>query len=352
MKRWGIFLVATLFLISYVSAIGITSGAIENKSGEQTSLANPASVYCKSSGYVLQIRTSGSGQYGICVFPDGNECEEWAFYRGECGKNYTNQIVGGCAGVAPEHRDECCINRGYSSWNDETGKCQNNSIIVPHIETRKINLTAEQIHAIREHKKELKFENRTGITCPEACTCEGKTMKCILANGRELTIFAGNSGNIIVQVKGENMTTNVTLYKSDGKLYGVLKNNETIQVKMLPDQVKEKIKEKIQARLENENVSLNENGTYNYQADKPARLFFIFPVKVMVKAEIDPTTGEIINIKSSKWWSVLAKDETTSPQVPGGCGTLATQEANDLCCQSKGYDLYNSTSSQCEFSSQ
>jgi putative hemolysin len=49
-------------------------------------LANPASVYCQEQGYTLEMRTDADGgQYGVCVFPDGTECDEWAFYRGECG---------------------------------------------------------------------------------------------------------------------------------------------------------------------------------------------------------------------------------------------------------------------------
>ncbi len=48
-------------------------------------LANPASVYCEGQGYTLEIRTdSDSNQYGVCIFADGSECEEWSFYRGEC----------------------------------------------------------------------------------------------------------------------------------------------------------------------------------------------------------------------------------------------------------------------------
>jgi putative hemolysin len=49
-------------------------------------LANPASVYCQEQGYTLEMRTDeDGGQYGVCIFPDGTECDEWAFYRGECG---------------------------------------------------------------------------------------------------------------------------------------------------------------------------------------------------------------------------------------------------------------------------
>jgi putative hemolysin len=48
-------------------------------------LPNPASVYCEGQGYTLEIRMDEEGnQYGVCVFPDGSECEEWEFFRGEC----------------------------------------------------------------------------------------------------------------------------------------------------------------------------------------------------------------------------------------------------------------------------
>jgi len=52
---------------------------------------NPAAVYCDSLGYNLETRTDPEtgGEVGCCVFPDGSACEEWAFYRGECGQNFT-----------------------------------------------------------------------------------------------------------------------------------------------------------------------------------------------------------------------------------------------------------------------
>ena len=52
----------------------------------QTGMSNPASVYCRQNGNNNEIRTAADGsQNGICVFPDGNTCDEWAYYRGECG---------------------------------------------------------------------------------------------------------------------------------------------------------------------------------------------------------------------------------------------------------------------------
>ena len=52
----------------------------------QASMPNPASVYCTQQGNKLEILTAADGsQNGICIFPDGSACDEWAYYRGECG---------------------------------------------------------------------------------------------------------------------------------------------------------------------------------------------------------------------------------------------------------------------------
>ncbi len=50
------------------------------------SMPNPASAYCEQQGNKLEIRTAADGsQSGVCIFPDGFECDEWAYFRGECG---------------------------------------------------------------------------------------------------------------------------------------------------------------------------------------------------------------------------------------------------------------------------
>jgi len=52
----------------------------------QANMPNPASVYCEQQGYKSEIRTAADGsQTGYCIFPDGSECDEWVYYRGECG---------------------------------------------------------------------------------------------------------------------------------------------------------------------------------------------------------------------------------------------------------------------------
>ena len=52
----------------------------------QVNMPNPASLYCEQNGNILKIRTAEDGsQSGVCVFPDGSTCDEWAYFRGECG---------------------------------------------------------------------------------------------------------------------------------------------------------------------------------------------------------------------------------------------------------------------------
>ncbi|MBI3623898.1 PepSY domain-containing protein [Candidatus Pacearchaeota archaeon] len=158
---------------------------------------------------------------------------------------------------------------------------------------------------IQSGKKELKFENKTGETCLEGCTCQGVVMRCEVDGGREMTVFS-SSGNTIVQVKEINMTTNVTLYKV----------NKTIQAKfndgekpiILPDEVEDKLKEKVKAKTENLDIKLNEEGFYEVEGKKKSRLFFIIPTKENVNAEIDAENGQIVKLRYS-WWGFLAKDQ-------------------------------------------
>lgn len=58
----------------------------------------PSAKYCTDLGYTESPSDSA------CVFPDGTRCEEWSFYRGECGQahSYCN-LHGGS--VSAEDRD-------------------------------------------------------------------------------------------------------------------------------------------------------------------------------------------------------------------------------------------------------
>jgi putative hemolysin len=66
----------------------------------QVNLPNPAAAYCEQNGYEHEIRSADDGsQSGICVFLDGSTCDEWAYFRGECGPALaTTEVSGGGPG--------------------------------------------------------------------------------------------------------------------------------------------------------------------------------------------------------------------------------------------------------------
>lgn len=65
-------------------ALVATACSGDDSPEEPAEIANPASVYCGEQGGRLDIRTDADGgQFGVCVFADGTEVEEWAYFRGE-----------------------------------------------------------------------------------------------------------------------------------------------------------------------------------------------------------------------------------------------------------------------------
>ena len=51
----------------------------------QSTLANPASQNCAAKGGKLTIeKNPKGGEYGVCVFADNLQCEEFAMLRGQC----------------------------------------------------------------------------------------------------------------------------------------------------------------------------------------------------------------------------------------------------------------------------
>lgn len=54
------------------------------KEEQNAQLANPASTNCLNKGGKLELRQNKNGQYGVCLFEDNRQCEEWALLNGHC----------------------------------------------------------------------------------------------------------------------------------------------------------------------------------------------------------------------------------------------------------------------------
>lgn len=75
-----------LMILLGLTVLGLASCSAGQPDNEDAaSIPNPASVYCEQNGGRLDFRedTEG-GVVGFCLFADGSECEEWAFFRGKC----------------------------------------------------------------------------------------------------------------------------------------------------------------------------------------------------------------------------------------------------------------------------
>lgn len=93
-SRKSAFLVTLILLL--LSGCNQTSTQAVNED-QNAGLPNPASVYCEEQGGTLEIRTNADGsQVGVCIFDNGSECDEWAYFRDECqpGDSIDAQPVG------------------------------------------------------------------------------------------------------------------------------------------------------------------------------------------------------------------------------------------------------------------
>lgn len=92
-------------------------------------MPNPASVFCEQQGTKLEIRTATDGsQSGVCIFPDGSECDEWAYFRGECApptQNGQNSSPTQIPTVMPIYPAD------YQGWWTYTHAVYNFSIMLP-----------------------------------------------------------------------------------------------------------------------------------------------------------------------------------------------------------------------------
>lgn len=68
-----------------VLAVAATAAIASDVSAQGAQLANPASQNCLAKGGQLVVeKNPRGGAFGVCMFDDDRQCEEWALLHGEC----------------------------------------------------------------------------------------------------------------------------------------------------------------------------------------------------------------------------------------------------------------------------
>jgi len=80
-----------ILLVSLVFVYWHLTGNTNDQAGSnQSQLPNPAAVHCvEVLGGIYELLDAPAGQLGVCVLPDGRQCEEWELFRtGTCRSPY------------------------------------------------------------------------------------------------------------------------------------------------------------------------------------------------------------------------------------------------------------------------
>ena len=120
----------------------------------------------------------------------------------------------------------------------------------------------------------------------------------------------------------------------------VLSNNERRELRVLPDQASDVARERLKLRnltkielreIRDRNIP---RVVYHLEGDKPGRFLGIFKLAMKVSTEVDPETGEVIEV-NRPWWAFLVNEE--EDEIPEDdtqeevvCSDLTTEvECND-----------------------
>ena len=77
-----------LRLLAAVVPLGLAgcAGAPAPEASQALRIPNPAAVACvKAGGKSVIVRNPDGSERGDCILPSGTVCDQWAFFRSECG---------------------------------------------------------------------------------------------------------------------------------------------------------------------------------------------------------------------------------------------------------------------------
>lgn len=151
---------------------------------------------------------------------------------------------------------------------------------------------AVQIKAKEGNSNKVNVQNR-----------EGKQHEIEIKTNNE----NGQIKNVIKTQESDDYSaeSNLEIRTEENKIKIKLKNGQTKEVKVLPNEVAAQAiqslgTEQLEINLEEENGKV----VYNVQAEKEGKFLGLFKTKVKILEQIDPETGQLIK-KKKAWWAFL-----------------------------------------------
>lgn len=81
----GKFVLVSCFVVAMTAHVFAGDSQAISRKKSVAQMTNPASENCVMHGGRLEIRKhADGGEYGVCLFDAGKECEEWAMFYGDC----------------------------------------------------------------------------------------------------------------------------------------------------------------------------------------------------------------------------------------------------------------------------
>lgn len=210
-----------------VAALALCLAASPAAQAQGTTLANPASQNCAAKGGKVVIEKNGKGaQYGVCLFPDNLQCEEWAMMRGECPTGgikvtgYVNRaarycaITGGSYTVTaesntPRERGTCAFPNGKTcgSWAYFNGSCTREARAAAPANTIKAmfactggkTIDATFVNGAKSSVR-LALSDGRKMTLPQAMSADGARY----ANAKETVVFWNKGNTAFLQENGKS----------------------------------------------------------------------------------------------------------------------------------------------------
>lgn len=72
----------TPILLGMIAMTTVLSACTATNQAPSVGMANPASEFCVKQGGKSEIHKNADGsEYGVCILPNGQEVEEWEYFR-------------------------------------------------------------------------------------------------------------------------------------------------------------------------------------------------------------------------------------------------------------------------------